>query len=48
MTAATRDLAGACAVVTGAASGIGRALADTLAARGARLALIDELGQEAW
>lgn len=44
MTAAAQpaqDLAGKCAVVTGAASGIGRALADTLAARGARLALID-------
>jgi NAD(P)-dependent dehydrogenase (short-subunit alcohol dehydrogenase family) len=36
-----RDLAGRTAVVTGAASGIGRALADSLAAAGCRVALAD-------
>lgn len=46
MTAATGELVGACAVVTGAASGIGRALAEALAARGARLALIDVQAEE--
>jgi NAD(P)-dependent dehydrogenase (short-subunit alcohol dehydrogenase family) len=36
-----KDLAGRVAVVTGAADGIGRALADTFAAAGARLVLAD-------
>ncbi|MFO7708841.1 MAG: SDR family NAD(P)-dependent oxidoreductase [Desulfobacterales bacterium] len=35
------DLAGKCGIVTGAASGIGRAAATHLAAMGARLALVD-------
>ncbi|MCA9598405.1 MAG: SDR family NAD(P)-dependent oxidoreductase, partial [Myxococcales bacterium] len=36
-----KSLSGRVAVVTGAASGIGRALAEELARRGARLALLD-------
>jgi 3-oxoacyl-[acyl-carrier protein] reductase len=39
-------LAGQVAVVTGAARGLGKAIADTLAARGARLALCDVLANE--
>lgn len=41
MNTTENEVSSACAVVTGAASGIGRALAESLAARGARLALID-------
>lgn len=40
MPAAPRDLEGKLAVVTGATAGIGRACAEQLAARGARLALV--------
>ena len=36
-----RELAGRVAVITGGASGVGRATADLLAARGSRLALVD-------
>ncbi len=40
------ELSGATAIVTGAARGIGRSIAEAYAARGARVALVDVLGDQ--